>query len=162
MMSRRSRWQHRRVKGGEGGGRGVKNDEEGSRGPFHFVFWERSGEAMDSGRDVKSGNDEQRTACSGGKRTSEASQESGMESRSGRNYSSIHGSWREREELSAERRSSPSSGHQLNEGSLGSEGSGQLNDCSHGEEHRRRDGNRIKWSKHRGAEDNSWLEGWGG
>lgn len=49
----------------------------------------------------------------------------------------------EREELSAERRSSPSSGHQLNEGSLGSEGSGQLNDCSRREQHRRRDGNRI-------------------
>lgn len=50
---------------------------------------------------------------------------------------------REREELSGERRSSPSSGHQLNEGSLGSEGSGQLNDCSRPEQHRRRDGNRI-------------------
>lgn len=26
--------------------RGVKNDEEGSQGPFHSVFWEKSGEAM--------------------------------------------------------------------------------------------------------------------
>lgn len=43
----------------------------------------------------------------------------------------------------AEQRSSPSSGHQLYEGSPGSDGSGQLNDCSHREQHRRRDGNRI-------------------
>lgn len=63
MMSGRSRWQHRW--GGWGGGGA---DEEGSRGPFHFVFWERSGEAMDSGRDVKRGNDEQRRAWSGEKK----------------------------------------------------------------------------------------------
>lgn len=41
----------------------MKNDEEGSQGPFHFVFWEKS-EAMGSGRDVKRGNDEQRKAYS--------------------------------------------------------------------------------------------------
>lgn len=76
----------------EGSDSGVKNDEEGSRGPFHFGFWERSGEAMDSGRDVKGGNDERRKACSGVKGgrqkkkiTSEALHESAMESRSGRN-----------------------------------------------------------------------------
>lgn len=44
--------------------RGVKNDQEGSQGPFHFVFWEKSGDAMGSGRDAKRGNDKQRNACS--------------------------------------------------------------------------------------------------
>lgn len=37
----------------------MKNDEEASQGLFHFVFWEKSGEAVGSGRDAKRGNDEQ-------------------------------------------------------------------------------------------------------